>query len=86
MEVLSPKGWQLYYCTEMVDGKVVIKGEIQVKKSYWKWSSNWRKREQKMRFVLDFRYGFLSLFPNGKLSVIIITRLLLPYIFKLYGI
>ena len=86
MEVLSPKGWQLYYCTEMVYGKVVIKGEIQVKKSYWKWSSNWKKREQKMRFALDFRYGFLSLFPNGKLSVIIITRLLLPYIFKLYGI
>lgn len=86
MEVLSPKGWQLYYCTEMVDGKVVIKGEIQVKKSYLKWSSNWKSREQKMRFVLDFRYGFLSLFPNGKSSVIIITRLLLPYIFKLYGI
>lgn len=39
-----------------------------------------------MRFVLDFRYGFLSFFPNGKLSVIIITRLLLPYIFKPYGI
>ena len=34
-----------------------------------------------MKFVLNFCYVFLSLFPNIKLPVTVITRLFSPYIF-----